>query len=421
MTSPQPTPSNTISPQQEHASNLSSLRLRLKLQGVDGRVYWQALTAPSEADAICKMAAKGLRVLAIESASSTSLEHTGPNSKAQFPLLLFSQELLALLEAGLNLNEALTTLHAKERKRPVRNVLANILQSLQQGQNFSDVLARMPEHFPQVYVATARASERSGDLPKALARYIAYQIQFETIRKKLVSAAIYPAMLLVVGGFVTLFLMGYVVPRFSAVYESSGREIPWMSSVLLAFGKMIYGNWQLTLVALIGLLSVMTWAVAQPKGRAWLLSRVLSLPWLAKKTDEFRMARFYRAISLLMVSGIALPRAMGMVSGLLSPHQQERLAQCRLAIEQGQNLSLALINANLASPVAESLMKVGERSGQMADMLERAARFIDEDFARWVDWASRLLEPILMVVIGLVIGAVVVLMYMPIFELAGSL
>jgi general secretion pathway protein F len=110
-----------------------------------------------------------------------------------------------------------------------------------------------------------------------------------------------------------------------------------------------------------------------------------------------------------------------MVAGLLGPHQQVRLAQCRLALEQGLSLSVALHAAQLASPVAESLIKVGERSGQMAEMLERVARFSDDDFSRWVDWASRLLEPVLMMAIGLVIGTVVVLMYMPIFELAGSL
>jgi len=148
---------------------------------------------------------------------------------------------------------------------------------------------------------------------------------------------------------------------------------------------------------------------------------VLRLPWLSTKANEFRLARFYRAVSLLLAAGIALPRAMGMVTGLLGPAQQDQLARCRLAVEHGHSLSAALLESGLASPVAESLIKVGERSGQMAEMLERTARFSDEEFSRWVDWASRLLEPVLMLVIGGVIGTVVVLMYMPIFDLAGSL
>lgn len=389
---------------------------------MDGRIQILEFTETNEADAVRKAASRGLRVLAIEpTVDAVAIATAASGTQTRFPLLLFSQELLALLDAGLNLMEALTTLYAKERQTVMRLVLGDMLQALREGRNFSDVLATAPQHFPQVYIATVRAAERTGDLPQALARFITYQLQFEIIRKKLVSTAIYPVMLLVVGGFVTLFLLGYVVPRFSAVYESSGRDMPWLSTVLLSFGQLIYHNWQVVLVGLLVFFTLLGWGISRPQGRAWLLERVLLLPWLATKTNEFRMARFYRAVSLLLAAGIALPRALGMVTGLLSPLQQTRLAQTRLAVEQGQSLSAALLAAGLADPVAESLIKVGERSGQMAEMLERTARFADEDFARWIDWASRLLEPVLMTVIGLVIGAVVVLMYMPIFELAGSL
>jgi general secretion pathway protein F len=394
--------------------------LRLKVQHPDGTRQVLEFSNVSEIEAVRRATVRGLRVLSIES-SAVGLSESVSKTGARFPLILFSQELLALLEAGLNLNEALTTLFAKEKQPITRAVLGDILKSLQEGRNFSDVLEMTPQHFPEVYVATMRASERTGNLKQALTRYIAYQIQFETIRKKLISAAIYPAMLLIVGGFVTLFLLGYVVPRFSEVYESSGRELPWLSNLLLAFGKTIHNNWQIALGLVIGALVMAAWAIRKPEGRAYLLGIVLRMPWFAVKAEEFRLARFYRAVSLLLAAGIALPRAMGMVGGLLERGQQARLAQCKLAVEQGQSLSIALLNANLASPVAESLIKVGERSGQMAEMLERTARFQDEDFARWVDWASRLLEPVLMTVIGLVVGTVVVLMYMPIFELAGSL
>jgi general secretion pathway protein F len=218
-----------------------------------------------------------------------------------------------------------------------------------------------------------------------------------------------------------LFLMGYVVPKFSAVYESSGRDLPWMSMILLGFGKAIHahGVWILSALGVFGVIAFL-W-LSRPSVRASLRDAVLNLPWLAEKTREFRLARFYRAVSLLLASGVALPRALGMVGGMLSTAQQKTLIDARLAVDQGRSLSDALQAADLITPVALSLIKVGERSGQLADMLERAAKFHDEDFARWVDWASRLLEPVLMTIMGLVIGMIVVLMYMPIFELAGSL
>ncbi len=363
-------------------------------------------------------AAQGLVVVGIVQQEARQTVRGGTK---RFPLLLFSQELLALLDAGLNLTEALSTLHLKERQPLPASVLLTILTALREGKNFSDILATMPEHFPNVYVATVKASERTGDLPRALGRYIAYQLQFELIRKKLISASIYPVMLLVVGGFVTLFLLGYVVPRFSVVYESAGRELPWLSTMLLAMGKLIYANWQIVLAGFIGLLVLTGWGVTQPRGRQVLLNGLLRFPFVAAKSDEFRLSRFYRAVGLLLAAGISLPKAMGLVEGLLSASQQTRLNAARLSIEHGQSLSHALGAAQLSSPVADSLIKVGERSGQMADMLERAARFHDEDFARWVDWASKLLEPLLMTLIGVFIGTIVVLMYMPIFDLAGGL
>jgi general secretion pathway protein F len=395
-------------------------RFRLQVVQAGKAPEWVELPAANEADAILQAAGRGWQVLALQSALATE-RRARAGQGGTFPLLLFSQELLALLEAGLNLTEAIATLHAKEASGGVRERLAMVLQALREGRNLSDVLEDHPQEFPDVYVATVRASERTGDLPHALARYIAYQLQFDGIRKKLVSAAIYPVMLLVVGGFVTLFLLGYVVPRFSAVYESSGRDLPWLSLTLLAFGKLIHAHWQLAVAGMLAALVGTGWALSQPAGRGWLLNQVLKVPMLARRADDFRLARFFRAVSLLLASGIALPKALGMVTGLLSPAQQQALRAVRQAIDQGQPLSQALRDHGLSGAVADSLIRVGERSGQMAEMLERTARFHDEDFSRWVDWASRLLEPVLMTVIGLIVGTVVVLMYMPIFDLAGSL
>jgi general secretion pathway protein F len=394
--------------------------VRVKVLGPNGLHQWIEVQGVSEAQAIRKLGARGFRVVEVASAASV-VPVDAPKGTERFDLLLFNQELHALLQAGLNLTEALDTLQAKERQAGARSVLSRMLQTLREGRSFSDVLGAMPQHFPEVFVATVRASERTGDLPQALLRFIAYQAQFDTIRKKLVSAAIYPAMLLVVGGLVTLFLLGYVVPKFAVVYESSGRELPWMSAALLSFGRVIHNHWHIALACLVLGLLALGGLVFRPQGRSWLLAQVLKLPFLARRADEFRLARFYRAVSLLLAAGIPLARAMGMVTGLLSGAQQTRLIRCQRAVEQGQSLSVALVASSLAHPVAESLVRVGERSGQMAQMLERTAQFVDDDFARWVDWSSRLLEPVLMVVIGVVIGVVVVLMYLPIFDLAGSL
>ncbi len=404
------------------------MQFQLQVQGAGAARRSVALDAASEAEAIRLAARHGWRVLAIapgggaDGASGTAGMAGAATARPQpFPLLQFSQELLALLEAGLNLGEAMATLRNKEERPGARATLGAIERALQQGQSFSDTLAGLPAIFPDIYVATVHAAERSGNLPEALARYVAYQLQFDAIRKKLVSAAIYPAMLLVVGTLVTLFLLGYVVPKFSVVYESSGREIPWMSQLLLAFGRALAAHPWLCLGALGGTVAGVALGLGHAPLRARLILAVLRLPVLAARAAEFRLARCYRALSLLLHAGIPLAKALAMTNAMLLPAQQAQLALARRAVEQGLPFSAALEQHGLATPVAQSLLKVGENTGRLGDMLERSAKFHDEQFARWVDWASRLLEPLLMTVIGVVIGGVVVLMYMPIFELAGSL
>jgi general secretion pathway protein F len=396
------------------------MQFHLQVQGPAGSQAL-AIDAASEAEAIRAAVRGGWRVLAVDAGAAQDVGVALRPGKQGLPLLQFSQELLALLEAGLNLGEAMATLHNKETRPGAKATLAAIVLTLQQGQSFSDTLADFPDIFPDIYIATVHAAERSGNLPEALARFVAYQLQFDAIRKKLISAAIYPCMLLVVGGLVTLFLLGYVVPKFSVVYESSGREIPWMSQMLLGFGQTLAAHPLLCAGALAAAVGAVVFGVSNAGARQAMVLRLLRLPVLAGKAAEFRLARFYRALSLLLHAGIPLHKALAMVGPMLLPAQQEQLAQARRAVQEGMPFSTALEQANMATPVAQSLLKVGENTGRLGDMLERSAKFHDEEFARWVDWASRLLEPLLMTIIGVVIGGVVVLMYMPIFELAGSL
>lgn len=393
--------------------------IHLKVVTADGQVRSVSMDAPSEGEAVGRVLASGGRVLAIEAAPD--VPQAVARREQGLVLLLFAQELVALLSAGLNLTEAMTTLAAKEQKAGARAILEAVLQSLREGRNISDALEMHPAVFPDMFVATVRASEKTGGLVEALSRYIAYSLQFEAIRKKLVSAAIYPAVLLVVGGLVTLFLMGYVVPKFSAVYGTAGENLPWMSRALLGFGMVIHEYWQAGLMTVTGMVAAVILLLRQPRNRQRLRDGVLALPGLSERVREFRLARFYRGVGLLLHAGIALPRAMRMVAGLLSLSQQASLKLACQKVEEGQRLSVALVQYGLAGVAAESLIQVGERSGRLADMLEQAARFQDDDFSRWLDIASRLIEPLLMTFIGVVIGVVVVLLYMPIFELAGSL
>jgi general secretion pathway protein F len=341
--------------------------------------------------------------------------------RTTFPLTLFSQELIALLGAGLSLVEALETLREKERHPDLKQVLEQILTKLREGLTFSSSVEQLPSSFPALYVATVRASERTGDLREALSRYIAYQVQLDLVRKKLVSASIYPIVLLVVGGLVMLFLMMYVVPKFSRIYEDAGKDLPVLSQLLLEWGKVMeeHGLLVMGCLAFVGIASA--YGFTLPAVKARILSQLRSIPAIGSRLQVFDLARFYRTLGMLVKGGIPIVAAIEMVSGILPLSLRGLLQAAVRDLREGKSISQAMESHGLTTPVAHRMLRVGERTGQMGEMMERIAVFYDEDIARVLDWLTKLIEPALMAAIGLVIGTIVLLMYFPMFELAGSI
>lgn len=383
------------------------------------------LEAANEADATLQAQQLGYTVLTVHGRLSGLLAPAGLGGLlrvgARFQLLLFTQELLALLEAGLPLVEAVETLMEKDHRPESRKILQHITASLYEGLPLSAALQRLPAVFPALYVATVRASERTGDLDRALGRYVAYQAQMDEIRKKIAAASVYPALLIVVGGLVTAFLMGYVVPRFSAVYEGLGRNLPFFSSLLLAWGKLLQAHALAIGVGVVLALAGLAWGISRPALRRRLGQWLWRLPALGERMRIYQLARFYRTVGMLLGGGITIVNSLEMVSGLLQPALREQLRRAAQSIREGQSISQAMERHGLTTPVALRMLRVGEGTGRMGNMMERIATFYEDEMARWVEWFTRLFEPLLMVFIGLVIGVIVVLMYLPIFELAGSI
>lgn len=395
------------------------MRFELKAITQEGRIESLDYNALDEAGALELAKNRGLTVLTIR--RRTDLLSQWFKRRDQFPVLLFSQELLVLIESGLSLVEAVETLIEKERKPDIRTVLERMVSTLRQGRSFSTALEQFPDTFSTLYVATIRASEKTSDLAPALMRYVSYQNQVEAIRKRLVNASIYPALLIVVGGLVSLFLLLYVVPRFSHVYEDRSTDLPLFSKLLLQWGHIAEGHAMLVL-GTVALLLISLWQIIRlPPVRASLGQAIWNLPSIGEKLTIYQLARFYRTIGMLLKSGMPLVTALETSAELLHPVLRERLSTASKAISEGRLISESMERHGLTTPVALRMLAVGEKSGNMGEMMDRIALFHDEEISRWVDWFSRLFEPILMAIIGVVIGAIVILMYMPIFELAGSL
>jgi len=374
-------------------------------------------------DARRQVEARGLFVSAVEPARASPFAGLsfGRKGGGKLSLVLFSQELLALLNAGLGIVEGLEALLEKEASPGARGVLERLLAGLREGKRFSSVLAAQPELFPPLYVGIVRAAEGTSDLPRALARYIDYQQRIDTVRAKIVSASIYPVILLLVGGGVSAFLIGYVVPKFAEVYQGAGRTLPWMSQLLLDWGQFASSHGSAIAVTAL-LLLVGLAAGARHLVRSGGINRLLvRLPGIGERARIYELSRLYLTLGMLTEGGITIVGAIESVQPMVSGNVRKGLVQARTAIESGQPLSNAFEANGLTTPISLRMLRVGERTGDMGPMLTQSAAFYDGEITRWIDRFTRTFEPLLMAGIGLVVGAIVVLLYMPIFDLAGDM
>lgn len=398
------------------------MRVNIKAYRDPGGVTELALDA-TDITAACRQAeTQGYRVISAKASGQWLLSASLFQGRS-FQVSLFCQELLALLDAGMGLVESIGILAHKAKQSEARRILTELHRLMGEGRTFSRALEAEPGAFPSLFVATMRASERTGNLAEALRRYLAYHRQLNAMKDKIVAASVYPALLVVVGTLVVVFLMAYVVPRFSRVYEEVGEaHLPLMSRMLMHWGQTV-GNhaWALGLFFVV-LLAGSIYAFTRPAIRSALERRLWRLPAIGEQLRIYQLARFTRTVAMLLKGGIPLVSALDMTDELLrQPALKAGLGTAKRLIREGKPVSDTFGTQGLATEVGTRLLVVGERSGELGEVMERIASFYDDEIARTVEWFSRLFEPTLMLFIGLVIGGIVILMYLPIFELASSI
>ncbi len=334
----------------------------------------------------------------------------------RFPRRQFAQQLAVLLRAGIPLLEALQTLQSQDNPPTVTAALAGVVERVQLGESFSTALASQPQAFDALFVAVVEASERSGQVEQALAEQASYLAWVEQLRSKLVAAAIYPAMLITAGTVVVLFLLVFVVPRFAGLLDGVGGELPFPSRLLIAVGAFSGAHPVALLLMAAGLvaLPVLAW---QRGLKEALQARLWRLPLIGPKLHLLALAQLYRCLAMLLLAGVPIVPALVNARGVVASHLRAALDRATEAVRLGERLSACLQREGLATPVSLRMLKVGEHSGELGAMLAQAAGFYDEELSRLSDLVTRLVNPVLMLLMGLVIGTVVVLMYLPIFQL----
>jgi general secretion pathway protein F len=364
---------------------------------------------------------QGLLVLGCTEPAAATSSGSKWRRARRIDVATLSQELASLLAAGLSVIDALRTLAANESLMTRRVVLLEVVQAVSEGLPLSAALTRASYRFPPLLVATVSASEQTGDLATALARYAEHEQRVRALRDKVVGAAIYPMLLLAVGTLVVVFLLGVVVPKFAVLIESTRRELPWSSQLMISWGRFAAEHASAAAAAAATFVVAALLALRHVARRGARARWIEALPLIGSSIRLFRRSQLFRTAGMLVQGGIAAPKALQLAANLLGDDDRARLTGAIRRIHEGRSLSDALNDAGLADPVAAGMLAVAERTGALAEILQRIAGFQEARLQRSVELTSRLFEPLLMIGIGLVIGAIVVLMYLPIFDLASSL
>lgn len=381
------------------------------------------IDARDASDARAQIEARGCMVTSVGQQSVwKQKDHQQKSSiRKHGALTLFSQELLALLTAGLTIVEALEALLEKEQNSATHALLSRLLTGLREGKRFSSVLAEQTDVFPPLFVGMIHTAEGTSDLPRSLARYIEYDQRLEIVRNKVISSSIYPLILLCVGGTVSFFLIGYVVPKFSEVYQDTGRSLPLMSQLLLEWGQFVSKHTLSILLSTFLIIGATITGMYHQYLNGNLRRLIHKVPKIGERVKIYELSRLYLTLGMLLEGGVTITSALETARNMMSDEMREQISCAIKEIESGSPLSIAFERYKLATPISLRMLRVGERSGELGLMLTQSAAFYDNEINRWIDHFTRAFEPILMAVIGLIVGTIVVLLYMPIFDLAGSL
>jgi len=336
-------------------------------------------------------------------------------------LLMFNQELLVLLKAGLPILQALDTILESGAKGRLYEVLAVIREDVKGGMAFSSAFERHPRVFPHLYIASIQAGERTGDLPQTIRRYVAFLKRTEGFKGKVISALIYPAILVTVAVLAVAMLLIYVVPTFSQIYADSGGKLPVPTQMLIAFTGMLRRYIFLFIgVAAAAAVFFRRWSRTE-SGRFAVDQMKISAPFLGTIFQRYSVAGFTRTLATVLGSGIPIVESLRMSVGTLNNRVLEKnLLEAVVRIEEGSRLSAAIEGARIMPPLALRMLSVGETTGALEQMLSDISDYFEEEIDRSLHVLTTAVEPAIMIVMGVVIGGIIITMYLPIFKIAGT-
>ncbi|MBI5630535.1 MAG: type II secretion system F family protein [Elusimicrobia bacterium] len=401
-----------------------------KAKSADGNVLEGVLEAEEQKTATERLRSQKLVVLEISQKGGGPLGFVkellkGKGKVTSKDLVLFSRQLSTLVGAGVPIVQGLAILESQAENPAFKEALSVVRSDIESGLSISDALKKHPAAFPELYTSMVKAGELGGILDTILERLTAYLENSEALKAKVKSAMMYPAIVLSICAAVTVFLMTFVIPTFKTIFSSFGAQLPLPTQVLIDISDFMRSYFIVILLAPVAGYKGFLRFYASPIGQKWVDGHVLKAPIFGIILKKVAVAKFTRTLGTLIKSGVPIMQALETVAGTAgNVVVAEAVMSARESIREGGHLADPLKKCGLFPNMVTSMIAVGEETGSLDIMLSKIADFYDMEVDAAVKGLTSMIEPIVIVIMGIIIGAIVIAMFMPMFglgELAGNM
>ena len=401
------------------------MEFRCRLGTPGGEIIEGVYVAESEDRLRREFEEKGLYVLGIHRSGGLALGKLALPTRTRIPtreFLVFNQELATLLKAGMPLVQSLDILRKRITNPVFKSVLDDVYERVRAGSALSEAFEAHGALFPGVYTASLLAGEKSGNLEQVIRRYVTYVKVVEGVRRKTISALIYPAVLLALSLVVVAILVLRVVPQFSGYYEQFGKELPLSTRVIVAVSNYATAYFGLLILAIVTV-AVGVWLWLKRPGQREKFDRtVLGLPMLGPIARKFATSQASRTLATLLGGGIPLVNAIDVAArSIRNRYMARELQIASQQVREGRALAAAMTDSGAFPDVALKMVEVGEQTGALQEMLNSLSDFFDEEIDTSLSRFVTLVEPTLLIIMGVVIASLLLALYMPLFNLSNAL
>jgi type IV pilus assembly protein PilC len=374
--------------------------------------------AGNEQAAVAALLKRNLLVVSIQEKLSKKGRTAGGKVALQ-DLVIFTRQLATMIDAGLAMVQSLQALAEQSPNKVMKDVIRDVCSRVESGDSFSEALQKHPKVFTKLYVAMVSAGEKGGLLAEILARLATYLENAARLRRKVKSAMMYPTVVTVVAILITLFLLVKVIPVFGEIYSGFGAKLPAPTQFMIGLSEVVQSYF--LLILLVGGASVYAWFhfIKTKKGRAFWDAYRIKMPIFGGVAHKICLARFTRTLASLIRSGVPILEVLGIVAQTVGNVVMERaIRTATVDIERGEGLAAALSKHPVFPSMIIRMITAGEQTGKVDNMLERISDFLDEEIETTLSGLTSMIEPILIVFLGVVIGSMVICMFLPIFKLS---